>query len=288
MLGLLHRPPCQHASLQAARLNDLQRAGVPLPLPHAMPDTADSHQFVKPYVYETLDTLALHFSISEIQSRMSVQRPDALDLTYTRTMMAFLLFVPRPETLGMIGLGGGSMVKFCHRQLPDTCIEVVEINPHVIALREKFQVPPDDARLRIRRGDGADFVRHTQDRLDVLLVDGFDHEGQPPALCSQAFYDDCRTALRADGLLVVNLHAAHPEFQLHAARLERAFGGEVLFVGDKDGSNTIAFAGQGALRGAPPSVSMRRPRPLARQAWDELLPAFARVAAALQQQRDQA
>lgn len=252
-----------------------------------MPDTADSQHFVKPFVYETLDTRALHFTICEIQSRMKVQQPDALDLAYTRTMMAFLLFVPRPQTLAMIGLGGGSMVKFCHRQLPATCIEVVEINPHVIALRDQFQVPRDDARLRVRRGDGADFVRHTHDRLDVLLVDGFDHEGQPPALCSQAFYDDCRTALCADGLLVVNLHTAHPEFPLHAARLQRAFDGEVLFVGDKDCSNTVAFAGQGALRGAPRAGAMHKPRPLARQAWDELLPAFARVAAALQQQRDE-
>lgn len=252
-----------------------------------MPDTADSLQFVKPYVYETLDTRALHFSICEIQSRMKVQQPDALDLAYTRTMMAFLLFVPRPQTLAMIGLGGGSMAKFCHRQLPDTRIEVVEINPHVIALREQFQVPRDDAHFQVRRGDGADFVRHTHDRLDVLLVDGFDHEGQPPALCSQAFYDDCRTALRADGLLVVNLHTAHPEFALHAARLERAFDGEVLFVGDKDCSNTVAFAGQGALRGAPQAGAMRKPRPLTRQAWDELLPAFAHVAATLQRQRDE-
>ena len=250
-----------------------------------MPDTADLCQFVKPYVYETLNTRALHFSICEIQSRMKVQQPEALDLAYTRTMMAFLLFVPRPQTLAMIGLGGGSMAKFCHRQLPDTRIEVVEINPHVIALRDQFQVPPDDARLRVRRGDGADFVRHTHDRLDVLLVDGFDHEGQPPALCSQAFYDDCRTALRADGLVVVNLHTAHPEFPLHVARLERAFDGEVLFVGDKDCSNTVAFAGQGALWGAPQSGAMRKPRPLSRQAWDELLPAFAHVAATLLQQR---
>ncbi len=252
-----------------------------------MPDTADPHQFVKPYVYETLDTRAMHFSISEIQSRMQVQRPDALDLAYTRTMMAFLLFVPRPETLAMIGLGGGSLAKFCHRQLPDTRIEVVEINPHVIALREQFQVPADGARFRVRRGDGADFVRHTGDRLDVLLVDGFDHEGQPPALCSQGFYDDCRTALRADGLLVVNLHTAHPEFPRHVARLERAFDGEVLFVGDKDCSNTVAFAGRCALQAPSDAGVTRKPRPLTRQAWDELLPAFAHVAATLQQQREE-
>jgi spermidine synthase len=251
-----------------------------------MPDTADPHTFVKPFVYETLSTRAMHFTICEIQSRMQVQQPHALDLAYTRTMMAFLLFVPRPEALAMIGLGGGSMAKFCHRQLPDTRIEVVEINPHVIALREQFQVPPDDARFLVRRGDGAYFVRDAHDRLDVLLVDGFDHEGQPPALCSQAFYDNCRMALRPDGLLVVNLHTAHPEFQRHAARLQRAFDGDVLLVGDKECSNTIAFAGQRALRALAQPGLMRKPWSLGRQAWNELRPAFAHVAATLQRQRE--
>ncbi|RZL32217.1 MAG: transferase [Rubrivivax sp.] len=251
-----------------------------------MPDTADLNAFVKPFVYETLDTRALHFSICEIQSRMRVQQPHALDLAYTRTMMAFLLFAPRPQVLAMIGLGGGSLAKFCHAKLPGTRIEVVEINPHVIALREQFRVPPDDARFLVRRGDGADFVRDADGRLDVLLVDGFDHEGQPPALCSQAFYDDCRAALRPDGVLVVNLHTAHPEFQRHAARLERAFDGELLLVGDGECSNTIAFAGRGVLTLPPRPGGPRKPRQLDPQTWRELMPAFAHVAAVLQQQSE--
>lgn len=250
-----------------------------------MPDTADHREFVKPFVYEDLGTKALHFSICEIHSRMQIQRPHALDLDYTRTMMAFLLFVPPPELMGMIGLGGGSLAKFCHHHLSGTRIKVVEINPHVIALRDQFQVPPDDARLQVRRGDGADFVRQTRDRLDVLLVDSFDHEGQPPELCSQAFYDDCRAALRADGMLVANLHTAHPEFSRHVARIERAFDGDALFVGDGECSNTIAFAGSGLSAGSARPGVLRKPGPLDRQAWDDLMPAFARVVGALHEQR---
>jgi spermidine synthase len=250
-----------------------------------MPDTAQPHAFIKPFVYETLDSRALHFSICEIQSRMQVQRPHALDLAYTRTMMAFLLFAPRPAALAMIGLGGGSLAKFCHRQMPGTGIEVVEINPHVIALREQFHVPPDDARFQVRRGDGADFVRETRGRLDVLLVDGFDHEGQPPALCSQAFYDHCRGALREGGVLVVNLHTAHADFASHTARIERAFGGEVLLVSDSECSNTIAFAGAGVLQAPHRPGALRKPRQLDRQSWEELLPAFTHVAATLERQR---
>ena len=153
----------------------------------AMPDNVDRHEHVKPFVYETPDSKALHFTISEIQSRMRTQRPYALDLDYTRTMMAVLLFNSEPENLAMIGLGGGSLAKFCHRHLPSTRIKVVEINPHVIALRDEFGIPPDDDRFKVRREDGAAYARAAPYPVDVLMVDGFDNEGQPPALCSQRF-----------------------------------------------------------------------------------------------------
>ncbi len=55
--------------------------------------------------------------------------------------MGFLLFNPRPQHIGMIGLGGGSIQKYCHRYLPHTEISVAEINPDVITLRDCFRVP---------------------------------------------------------------------------------------------------------------------------------------------------
>lgn len=252
-----------------------------VPSDQNMPDSIDSTHHVKPFVYETLNSKALHFTIAEIQSRMDIQRPHALDLEYTRTMMAFLLFNAEPDTLAMIGLGGGSMAKFCHRHLPTTRIKVIEINPHVIALRDEFQIPPDDERFRVRRGDGAEFVRFAPYRMDVLLVDGFDYEGQPPALCSQRFYDDCYDALQPNGLMVANLHTGHRDFEAQVARIERTFGTEVLFVGDGECSNTIAFACKGLVfKRFKPSV-LRKPDGLDRVTWDELAPAFAAVAGAL-------
>ncbi|MBT9491739.1 MAG: transferase [Paucibacter sp.] len=248
-----------------------------------MPESADHAQYLKPFVYETLNTRALHFSICEIQSRMQTQRPHALDLDYTRTMAAFMLFSPEPDMLAMIGLGGGSMAKFCHRFLPATRIKVIEINPHVIALREQFCVPPDDGRFKVRRGDGADFVRFPPYRLDVLLVDGFDYDGQPPALCSQRFYDDCHDALQPNGLLVINLHAGHRDFDVHVARIRRTFGAEILLVADADGSNTIVFACKGRLAGRFKPADARRPEHLDADTRAELMPTFTAVARALAQ-----
>lgn len=242
-----------------------------------MPDTADAQEHVKPFVYETLTTKALHFSICEIQSRMQSLKPLALDLDYTRTMMGFLLFNDRPDTIGMIGLGGGSLAKFCRGYLPKARIDVVEINPHVIALRDVFHVPPESSLFSVRRGDGADFVRSPPHRLDVLMVDGYDADGIPPALCSQGFYDDCRDSLQPEGLLVVNLHRGHCDYDLHVDRIRRAFDGRVLVVRDVDCGNSIVFGCHGGRLHRAKTAQLRRPRHFDVAAWEELAPSLAEV-----------
>ena len=252
-----------------------------LPEEPAMPDTQNSAQHAKPFVYESLRSKTLHFSISEIQSRMQIQDPHALDLEYTRTMMGFLLFKPAPPSIAMIGLGGGSLAKFCYRYLPKARIQVVEINPHVIALRDEFHVPSDDDRFTVVHGDGARFVGLSATRHDVLMVDGFDRHGLPARLCSQRFYDDCADTLQPDGLMVVNLHYGHASYDKQLERIRRSFNDVVLVVDDGELSNSIVFAckGQGFAPARP--GAMRHPKGLDAAAADQLLGAFARVAAAL-------
>jgi spermidine synthase len=234
-----------------------------------------------PYLREELDALSLQFSSSAIQSRMQLQRPDALALEYTRTMMGWVMFRPAAERLALIGLGGGSIVKFCHRHLPRVSLLAVEIDPRVIALREAFQIPPDDARLRVIEDDGARFVAQTDARFDVLMVDAFDAEGMPAALGTQRFYDDCLDALTPDGLLVANLHAGHPQLALHLERIGCSFGQRVLRVDDRDGSNSVVFAAKGPRLARAGGAALRRPPALAEAPWRELRGAFSRIASAL-------
>jgi spermidine synthase len=243
-------------------------------------ECADEH--LKPYVHEGLDSKSMHFSICEIQSRMQILRPDVLELEYTRTMMGFLMFAPEPERIAMIGLGGGSLAKFCRRHLPEASMLVVEINPHVIALRAAFNVPPDDACFQVVEADGARFVRETDERFDVLLVDAFDAQGMPAALGSRRFYDDCLDVLRPGGLMVVNLHAGHPHFLVYLDRIRRSFGENVLRVDDKSGSNSVIFAAKGDRLQRAVSGPFRRPAALGADAWEQLRGGFARVAGALQ------
>jgi spermidine synthase len=198
--------------------------------------------FAAPFVLHEGGVRSLHFTMGETQSSMRADRPDDLTIDYTRTMMGFLLLRPGPREIVMIGLGGGSMAKFCHRHLPSARITVVENNPGVIQLRHEFQVPDDDERLSVVAADGAAFMRGFTGAADVLLVDGFDQDGQPPALCSQAFYADCRRALASGGVLVVNLHVDDPGHDVHTGRIADAFEGNVMQVVASRQANCVIFA----------------------------------------------
>ncbi|WP_228273718.1 fused MFS/spermidine synthase [Rhodocyclus tenuis] len=195
-----------------------------------------------PYVEEIGGFQSLHFSEGAVQSEMSLADPRLLLSDYTHAMMGFLLFKEAPEQIEMIGLGGGSLAKYCYHALPDTRITVAEISPEVIALRERFRIPADDERFTVLCADGADFIRQHEGRPDVLLVDGFDHQGQPPQLCSPGFYDYCYERLAPGGVMVVNLFGSDDKFGVFAARIRDSFLDKVVSIACEGGSNKVVFA----------------------------------------------
>lgn len=190
--------------------------------------------------------MALEFDNGVVQSRMLRADTVHLVLEYTRLMMGFLLLHPAVTRIAMIGLGGGSLAKYCWWNLPAADITAIEIAPEVIALRDAFGIPPDDHRFRVRCEDGAAFVRRAAAPLDALLVDGFDRHGQPAGLCSAAFYDACRERLGAGGVLVVNLHSNEVLHDGCIERIRQSFDGRIAVVHADDSENTVVFAGTDA------------------------------------------
>ncbi len=114
----------------------------------------------KPFIVDSKLKRFLHFDLDAVQSAMDLRQPDRLCLAYTRKMMAFLLFNRAPKRILLLGLGGGSLAKFCYRHLPTAAFTAVEVNDHVLALRDEFCVPADDERFRVIHGDGASYVEH--------------------------------------------------------------------------------------------------------------------------------
>jgi spermidine synthase len=188
----------------------------------------------------------LHFSADWIQGAMRVQRPNALELAYTREMMVGLLLrePPCPRNALLIGLGAGSLVKFIYRHFPETKITVVEINPQVeIVARLHFKLPDDPLRLRVVIGDGARFMRHEDgERYDYIFVDGFDENGKAGVLDTEPFYRACRARLTFEGLLSVNLLGRNRGFAASQDRIAAAFDDRSILFPSCDSGNAVVFA----------------------------------------------
>lgn len=195
------------------------------------------------YVSEKFGVRSLHIGSDTVQSAMRLARPHDLELSYTRSMMAFLLFNAAPRTVLIIGLGGGSVAKFIYHYMPQTQIRVLEIDPQVMAIaRQCFLVPPDDARFRITVGDGAEHMAQSGGAADVIMVDGYDAESHVEELATLEFYEHCRTRLAPGGVLIVNLWGGDRQFNDILKRIETAFPDSTLCLPARKPGNVIVFA----------------------------------------------
>jgi spermidine synthase len=194
------------------------------------------------YISERHGVRSLHIGTDTVQSSMRLARPNDLELSYTRSMMAFLLFVAHPADVLIIGLGGGSLAKFIFHRFPDARIRAVEINPQVVSIaRQYFNVPPDEERFRIIVGDGAEYVQQEDVHADVLLIDGYEGDAHVEELASPAFYAACRSRLNPGGVMAVNLWGGDKLFYTLSKRIEDAFPGGTLCLPAERPGNIAVF-----------------------------------------------
>ena len=196
----------------------------------------------KPYLIEEGDSRSLYFTRALIQSGMRLSDPTALEYAYTQMMMSFMLFVHQPKHILMLGVGGGSLVKYCHRHLLASRVTAIEIDADILAFRGQFMLPPDDARLHILLGDAADCLRRNDPDADVIVIDAFDRDGFSSSVCTREFYLNVRDALTPQGVMVANMVGPKDERVAHLQMVAEVFGGNIIMLPVVDDGNYLLFA----------------------------------------------
>lgn len=209
---------------------------------------------VTPRIHDDGDNRCLRFNGGVLQSAMRRSDPLSLALGYTRAMMGFLLLNPAPRHVLIVGMGGGSLSKFCHHALPEARITNVEIDPAVIALRHEFGIPPDSERFHVVQADGGEYLQRDDTTADAILLDAYDADGLPEALSSLDFYTRCRQVLGAHGVLAVNLWGGEPNREIYLDRLRAVFDDRVWWCQPPESSSLVVIATTGA---APDGQALR-------------------------------
>ena len=197
----------------------------------------------------------LHLGSEWIQGSMLVEAPTLLVHEYIQRMMAWLLFVD-PTGVGkrqalQLGLGAGSLTKFCHKELRMKTT-AIELNPQVLhACRGWFKLPQDNSRMQVVLADASQEIQQPRwlGAVDALQVDLYDEEAAAPVLDSEDFYANCRKTLTEDGCMTVNLFGRTSSFQKSVDKMAAAFGMDAIwaFKSTREG-NTVVMAQRTASR----------------------------------------
>ncbi len=190
---------------------------------------------------------ALHFGSHSRQSTMLLAEPNELHSLYAQSMMGLLLFNDKPEDILMIGLGGGTIPKYLLHHFEQCKIQVVEYRDSVLKIARSHFGLPLNPRLKIKIGCGGEYVstqsRKIREKHDIIIVDAFDHEGMAPQVASENFFDGCKSLLKNDGLLAINLWGNNKDlFQDIAWNIGRVFEWRILFLPVRKRGNIIGFA----------------------------------------------
>ncbi len=202
----------------------------------------------RPFILDDELLRMMYLTPACMQSVMRIDQPHQLLCGYSRAMMGFLLFNPKPQHIVLIGLGGGSLVKYCYQHLPDCRITAIEINADVISMRQQFKIPDDDARLRIIHADAVEWLPRQQCDADVIFLDAYDIHGLVPALNTAEFYANCYRQLNQGGVLVANVWGKPSVLMPMLVMLHQQFSHKVSWIKSADSYNLLVYAVKDTFR----------------------------------------
>lgn len=198
-------------------------------------------------IIDSAGTRALHFGSEARQSTILLAEPNKLLSLYARAMMSWLLFKNQSNNLLMIGLGGGVLPKYFLNHFPESQIKVIEYRRNVVKIAHSHFGLPLSPRLKIKVEDAALYMRRQSIKHaaqhDLIMVDAFDHEGMAEVVIQTAFFDNCKTLLTTDGLLIINAWGTNKTlFGQIIWNLQQVFNDAILCLPVRGRGNVIILA----------------------------------------------
>ncbi|MFV8752306.1 spermidine synthase [Nannocystaceae bacterium ST9] len=139
------------------------------------------------------------------QGVVELGRIGCVGMPYVAVAIAALSVARGLDRVLVVGLGAGVLPRFLHAHLPRTQIDVVEIDPVVVAVAERFFEFETDAHLRVHVADGRDYLASCDARHDAIILDGHGLHEVPSQLSTPEFLATTRAALRPGGVVVANV-----------------------------------------------------------------------------------
>jgi len=141
-----------------------------------------------------------------IESMINLKDPDDLRGQYTQRMPVGLLYPEAIRRILMIGLGAGVVSTYLGRAMPDVQIDIVELDPGVIAAARKYFGVQETDRVHIIESDGRVYLNRHKEPYDLILLDAYRELGIPFHLLTKEFYLLLKERLAPGGAAALNIY----------------------------------------------------------------------------------
>jgi len=107
---------------------------------------------------------------------------------FIKALLRFNLDIKNKKKVLVLGMGGGSVVKFLLENNTLAQLDTVEIDRKVISIaKEMFGLSPTD-RLRIYAVNAIDYINDSSEKYDLILIDIFIDDAVPEFCFAESFW----------------------------------------------------------------------------------------------------
>jgi spermidine synthase len=139
------------------------------------------------------------------QSVVKMGDLDYLGLPYAKSAMIGLAFTEQFDRILVLGVGAGNIPMFLRKYYSDAQIDVVDIDPQIIALAKEYFNFLEDDFLQAHAQDGRAFIEHVQKPYDLIFLDAYTAAGIPKHLATKEFLRSLKKALKPSGAIIANM-----------------------------------------------------------------------------------
>jgi spermidine synthase len=110
-----------------------------------------------------------------------------------------------PQRVAVLGNAGGTIARAYGEYWPDAEIDGVEIDPAVTEAGRRYLGLGDNPRLRVYDADARPFLRRTDEKYDLIVVDAYHQPYVPFYLATREFFRLVRQRLAPGGFVALNV-----------------------------------------------------------------------------------
>lgn len=149
------------------------------------------------------------------------------------------------ENLLLLGMGGGSIIKSLRENFEyQKNILAVEIDPEVIKIaKEEFGISVFE-KLQIIQGDAFEFVKNSEEKFQLIIIDLFIDLNVPPIFYEKEFCKNVSSLLQKNGFIIFNVGVNLKKKSDVVETIISNFGNgfEIKTLSKVKGTNTLLIA----------------------------------------------